>query len=106
MSFYRPRFTPSSVTTSLMIEAADVQIDATGTYDVESGCLESVRINGRELSVNAVSSALAILCPDDLGAWSDDLDGCTLEVLVNEAGADAEADWADHRRDVMMEGRT
>jgi hypothetical protein len=100
MSIHRRNFAPSTVTTPLMIECNDVQIDANGTYDATSGCLESVIINGRHVSIAQIDAALAILCPGDMGAWSDDLDGDTLNVLINEAGEDAEADWADWMRDL------
>ena len=103
MSRQRHSFIPAIVESPLMVEAGDVQIDAIGFYDVESGCLESVTINKRNLTVAQVSAALFILCPDDLGAWSDDLDGAELDVLVNEAANDARDDWGDHQRDLRME---
>ena len=90
---------PSSVTTPLLIEAGDVQIDAYGIYDAESGCLESVTINKRNLTVAQVSAALHLLCPDHYGPWADDLDDDTLNVLLNEAAAD----WLDGYGDWKLE---
>jgi len=95
--------TPATVTTPLMIDCGDVQIDAIGTYDAESGCLETVTINKRNLTVAQVSAALFILCPDDLGAWSDDLDGDELNVLMQEAAEDAACDYGDWKHDTMKE---
>lgn len=103
MARHNHRFVPSSVTTSLLIDCADVQIDATGTYDATSGCLESVTINHRHVSIAQVSAALAILCPDSIGPWSDDLDGDTLNVLINEDAQDAADAWGDSQRDMNME---
>ena len=101
MARHNHSFVPSDVTTPLLIDCGDVQIDAYGTYDVESGSLQSVTINKREFTVAQVSAALFILCPDEAGAfyWSDDLGGAELDVLVNEAANDARDDWADWKRD-------
>lgn len=97
------KYIPAIVTTPLLIEAGEVQIDAMGWYGVESGCLESVTINKRDLTVAQVNAALFILCPGDTGAWSDDLDGNTLDLLLNEAAHDAACDHADHQREIMWE---
>ena len=86
----------------LLIDCGDVQIDAIGWYG-EDGCLESVTINKRNLTVAQVSAALFILCPDDVGPWADDLDGDTLNVLLNEAANDAVCDYGDWKRDMMQE---
>tara|TARA_R110000822_G_scaffold229393_2_gene361643 strand:+ start:529 stop:798 length:270 start_codon:yes stop_codon:yes gene_type:complete len=86
-----------------MIDIGDVQIDTIGWYDAESGSLESVTINKRELTVAQISAALFILCPDDAGPWADDLDGAELDVLVNEAANDARDDRGDWKRDMQME---
>lgn len=97
--------TITDVTTPLLIDSIDVQIDAYGTYCAESGLLQSVRINGRELSVSQVDAALATLCPGDTGNWADDLEPDVLERLVNEAAQNAADDYADWKRDMMMEDR-
>ena len=94
---------PSSVTTPLLIEASDVTIDAYGTYDAESGALESVTINKRVVSIATISAALHLLCPDDVGPWADDLDGDTLNVLLDGADEDAACERADHRRALMQD---
>ena len=95
----------ADVTTLLLIDGIDVQIDAYGTYCAESGALQSVRINRRELSVAQVDAALAILCPGDMGDWSDDLDPDVMDRLVNEAARDAADDYGDWKRDMLMEDR-
>ena len=95
----------TDVTTLLLIDGIDVQIDAYGTYCAESGALQSVRINGRELSVAQVDAALAILCPGDAGDWSDDLEPDVMERLVNEAAMNAADDYGDWKRDMLMEDR-
>ena len=61
--------------------------------------LESVTINKRNLTVAQVSAALHLLCPDHYGPWADDLDGDTLNVLMNEAAAD----WLDGYGDWKLE---
>jgi hypothetical protein len=94
---------PSSVTTPLLIDCGDVQIDAYGTYDAESGWLESVTINKREFTVAQVSAALFILCPDDVGPWADDLDGDTLNVLLNESAADYADEYGDWKLEQMKD---
>ena len=94
---------PSSVTTPLLIDCGDVQIDAYGTYDAESGALETVTINKREFTVAQVSAALFILCPDHVGPWSDDLDGDTLNVLLNEAAADYADEYGDWKLEQMKD---
>ena len=96
-------YTPSTVSTPLMIDIGDVQIDTIGWYDAESGSLESVTINKRELTVAQISAALFILCPDDAGPWAADLDGDTMNVLLNEAAEDAAGDHADHQRNMIQE---
>ena len=88
--------------TPLMIEAGDVQIDAIGHYD-ENGALITVFINDCNLAVAQVSAALFILCPDDVGPWADDLDGDTLNVLMNEAAENAACERAEHQRELAME---
>jgi hypothetical protein len=97
------RFVPSSVTTPLLIECADVQIDALGIYDTAGGGLESIIINQRHVSIAQVNAALAILCPEDAGNWSDDLDSATLTDLLSEDAENAACDWADWQRDMNME---
>lgn len=96
----RARFAPSDVTTPLCIEIGDVQIDAIGTYDADTCELLSVKINGSEVSVNAVSTAMRLL-RSDYEHWADDLDPAKRDELVSEAAQDAEAAWADSRRDFM-----
>ena len=73
--------------TPLLIEAGEVQIDAEGEYDADTGALVSVRINGRQIPVHAVETALEALAPGDLGPWSRDLDAARLTELDN--------DWRD-----------
>ena len=90
---------PSIVTTPLLIEAGDVTIDAYGIYDAKSGCIESVTINKRVVSIATIYAALGLICPDDGGSWADDLDGDTLNVLLNEAAAD----WLDGYGDWKLE---
>lgn len=70
--------------TPLLIEARDVQIDAEGEYDADTGALVSVRINGRQIPVHAVETALEALAPGDLGPWSRDLDEARLTELDND----------------------
>lgn len=96
----RTRFEPDTVSAPLCIEAGEVQIDATGTYDADTGSLLSVRINGVERSIHTVSTALGLLCGPDAAGWDDDLSPDRLTELVAEAASDAEADWADRQRDM------
>ena len=94
------RFEPDTVSAPLCIEAGEVQIDATGTYDADTGSLLSVRINGVERPVHTVSTALGLLCGADAHGWDADLDPYRLTELVDEAAQDAEADWGDYRHDM------
>lgn len=96
----RPRFCPQTVSTPLLIEAGEVQIDASGHYSTTTGELVSVEINGQHISPDAVSAALGVLCrPGDAGQWDDDLDEDVLADLIRIEAQDAEADWADSQRD-------
>jgi len=94
---------PSSVTTPLLIEAGDVTIDAYGIYDAESGCLESVTINKRVVPTCAIVAALGLICPDHYGPWADDLDGDTLNVLLNESAADYADEYGDWKLEQMKD---
>jgi len=94
---------PSIVTTPLLIEAGDVTIDAYGIYDAESGCLESVTINKRVVPTCAIVAALGLLCPDHYGPWADDLDGDTLNVLLNESAADYADEYGDWKLEQMKD---
>ena len=94
---------PSTVTTPLLIEAGDVQIDAYGTYDVVSGSLETVIINGRKVSPDKITAAMNLICPQSVGPWDDDLDGSKLNNLVSEDAQDAADAWGDWQRDMNME---
>lgn len=99
----RARFAPSTVKTPLCIEDGDVTIDAYGIYETDGGALVSVEINGNAVPVHAVESALRMLGATS-ARWSDDLDPDALDDLARRAMDDAEADWADYRRD-MREDR-
>jgi hypothetical protein len=103
MARHNHRFVPSDVTTPLLIEAGDVQIDAYGTYDVVSGSLETVIINGRKVSPDKITAALNLICPQSIGPWDDDLDGAKINELLNEDAENAACDWADWQRDMNME---
>lgn len=93
-----------TISTPLMIEAGDVQIDAIGEYEAGTGALVSVRINGREIAVHAVEGALDVLAPGATGPWSDDLDAARLTELCNEAMQDAADERGDYLRDLRMDG--
>lgn len=95
----RSRFAPDTVRAPLCIEAPDVQIDAYGDYDADTGALRSVIIDGRHISPASVASAMRLLGHEPWG-WDNDLDGDRLTELVAEAASDAEADWADRQRDM------
>lgn len=89
-------FFPSDVTKPLLIEADDIQIDAYGTYDADTGSLNSVRINGREISPEAVTQALGLL--GEVGnPCLYELDEHELADLINEAAQDAADDYGDYR---------
>ena len=94
---------PSTVTTPLLIEAGDVTIDAYGTYDAESGTLESVTINKRVVPLCAIFAALHLLCPNEVGQWDADLDGDSLNVLLNEAAEDWLTEHGDWKLEQMKD---
>jgi hypothetical protein len=94
----RPRFSPESVVTPLLIESGGIQIDAEGRYEAATGALVSVRIDGRDISPTDVEAAMRLLGAGYVG-WDDDLHPDKLADLVEEAARDAEADWADDMRD-------
>lgn len=95
-----PRLTPSTVRKNLVVEDAGVTIDLWGHYCTHSGQLVSVQLSDRapHISPAAVDTALQALGVT-IPHWDDALDDDTLGDLINAAGADAEADWADSRRD-------
>ena len=82
---------PVTVTRPLLIEAGDVQIDAAGTYDTETGALVAVHINGAQLRPHEVATGLLMLCPDGAGTWDAPLD----EAGLAEAVAQANEYWRD-----------
>lgn len=97
----RPAWAPDSVESPLCIEAGEIQIDATGTYDGEYGALVSVRINGKEIAVHQVAQAMLLL-GEDYCSWADDLSGERLAELCSDAArdrADERADWLRDARD-------
>jgi len=94
---------PSSVTTPLLIDCGDVQIDAYGIYDAESGALESATINKRIVPTCAIVAALCLLRVEDAAQWVDDLDGDTLNVLLNEAAADYADEYGDWKLEQMKD---
>ena len=95
----RTVWTPDTVTTPLLIEAGEIQIDATGTYDGETGGLLSVRVNGREIAPHQVAQAMLLLGEDHC-PWADDLDGSRLTELCQQAARDREDERADWQRDM------
>jgi len=94
----RPAWTPDSVETPLLIEAGEIQIDATGTYDGDTGTLLSVRINRREIAVHQIAQAMQLL-GEDRCPWADDLDAHALAELCEQAARDREDDRGDWLRD-------
>lgn len=94
----RSKWATDTVEDGLLIEGGEVQIDATGHYDAESGCLVSVQINGKHISEADVRKALHLLNAGCGEGWCADLDGARLGELLNDACADAAADYADHGR--------
>lgn len=82
---------PVTITRLLLIDAGDVQIDATGTYDTETGALTAVHINGQRLHPHEVATGLLMLCPYGAGTWSAPLD----ETELAEAVAQANEYWRD-----------
>lgn len=82
---------PATVTRLLLIDAGDVQIDATADYDTETGALTAVTINKQRLHPHEVAAGLLMLCPDGAGTWSAPLD----EAELAEAVAQANEYWRD-----------
>lgn len=82
---------PATVTRLLLIEAGDVQIDASGDYDTETGALVAVTINGQRLRPHEVAMGLLLLCPEGAGSWSAPLD----ETELAEALRDHREYWRD-----------
>lgn len=90
----RPGYVPDEVRRPLLIEAGDVQIDAWGHYETESGALLSVEINGQHICPDALRMALCgMCCASEQGAWDDSLDTDALDEIARDA-ADDYADWA------------
>lgn len=96
----RARFAPATVTRPLCIEAGEITIDATGTYEADTGALVTVTINGVDHPVHEVLAMLATFARGECGSWDDDLDEGELARLCGEAARDAEADWGDYQRDM------
>ena len=99
----KPRPSVSTVTRFLLIEAGDVQVDSTATYSAATGTLVSLEINGRDIPVHVVESALELICPGDATRWSDDLPGDVLGELLEQAARDQEDERADYLRDLRMD---
>ena len=96
-----PDFHPGPHRNPLTIEAADMTIDAWGWYDGD-GALESVEIDGKHITPEAVQAALALLGQGDFTKWAEPLDADTLAELSNdaaEAEAEARADWLRDARE-------
>lgn len=79
----------------LTIDAQDVQIDACGHYDDDSGELDHLTINGCYVCVSDIHAALRLLdnetyCPN----WALPLDVEKLDATLN----DEQADWLDDKR--------
>lgn len=81
----------------LEIEAGDVQIYGVGCYS-DTGKLQSIAINDRELTPGTVLRALAMICPEFAADWADDLDEDLLGELIGKAAQDALDAWADYQR--------
>ncbi len=71
----------------ICIEDGDLTLDIIGHY-VESGRLDHVEINGRDIPASYVKSAMSHLGCDCPG-WDADLDSYTMTALINAAERDA-----------------
>jgi len=94
------QFAPTIVSRPLYIEAGEIKIDATGTYDADTGALVTVTINGLDHPVHEVLAMLATFARGECGPWDDDLTDDELASLCADDASDAAANHADYLRDL------
>ena len=88
-----------TLTHPLTIELGEFYLDTDGEYDRDTGALVTIRIMGRDVDPEPLRVLLAGL----LGRELDELDGDTLDRLLNEESENAACDRADHLRDLRRE---
>jgi hypothetical protein len=92
-------FTPDTIEAPCAIELAEGLIEADGTYDADSGCLLSIRIEGRDV------------LPDTIAAFVGPVEWARIEVmhpdqledLCAEAAQDAADDYGDWRYELRRD---
>ena len=89
----------TNLTHPLTIDLGELFLDTDGEYDRDTGALVSISIHGRDVDPEPLRVLLAGL----LGRELDELDGDTLDRLLNEESENAACERADHARDLRME---
>ena len=95
----RLRHTPATVTEPVLIETRDMTLDATGTYDADTGALISVEVNGTHKAPHEIEAFFGAA----LGRELADLDPERLDEILEQLAEAAECDRADYLNDLRRE---